>query len=223
MALVILVRHGQTDENINGRISGQGSIPLNTRGQEQARLAAEVVASLGVTHLVSSPLVRARQTADIIAQHVSISIVENPQLREVEYGDWEGQFFHNIRSHPMAQKVSQDPSAVIFPNGEGLVAVQQRGVQVVEALRQQYPQGIIVAVSHGDVIRTVLAHYLAMPFNDYRRINIDNGALSVIELFDHWVRVKAVNFVPQVGKTWLDSHYPTWRRIQDLAATASPS
>ena len=58
MALVILVRHGQTDENINGRISGQGPVPLNARGQEQARLAAETLAPLGITHIFSSPSTR---------------------------------------------------------------------------------------------------------------------------------------------------------------------
>jgi hypothetical protein len=55
-----------------------------------------------------------------------------------------------------------------------------------------------------------------MPFNDYRRLNVDPGALSVLELFDDWVRIKAVNFVPQVGKLWLDSFYPTWKQIQAL-------
>ena len=70
MALVILLRHGQTDENLNGKISGQGPVPLNTRGQEQARLAAEVLATLGVTHIFSSPVVRARQTADLLVQHL---------------------------------------------------------------------------------------------------------------------------------------------------------
>jgi hypothetical protein len=55
-----------------------------------------------------------------------------------------------------------------------------------------------------------------MPFNDYRRLNVDPGALSVLELFDEWVRIKAVNFVPQVGKLWLDSFYPTWKQIQKL-------
>ncbi|MDE0207125.1 MAG: histidine phosphatase family protein, partial [Candidatus Tectomicrobia bacterium] len=68
MALVILIRHGQTDENVSGKISGQGPAPLNTRGQEQARLAAEVLEPLGITHLLSSPVVRARQTAEVVAQ-----------------------------------------------------------------------------------------------------------------------------------------------------------
>ena len=67
---------------------------------------------------------------------------------------------------------------------------------------------------HSDVIRTVLAHYLDMTFNDYRRINVDLGALSVVELYDDWVRVKTVNFVPQPGKLWLESFYPTWKKLQ---------
>lgn len=218
MALVILVRHGQTDENINGRISGQGPVPLNIRGHEQARLAAEVLVPLGVTHICSSPIVRARQTADILAERLQQSIEELPDLREVEYGDWEGKTFGEMRGHPVAHQVFNDPVRAAFPNGESLVAVQQRGVGVIEGLREVHPQGIVVVVSHGDVIRTALAHYLGMPFNEYRRIDLDNGAISVLELFDSWVRVKALNFVPQVGHLWLESFYPTWKKMQALAS-----
>ena len=85
MALVILLRHGQTDENVSGRISGQGPVPLNTRGQEQARLAAEALAPLGITHIFSSQLVRARQTAAFLAERLQKSIEEIPDLREVGY------------------------------------------------------------------------------------------------------------------------------------------
>jgi probable phosphoglycerate mutase len=217
MALVILVRHGQTDENVSGKISGQGPVPLNERGREQAQLAAEVLTTLEVTHIYSSPVVRARQTAEFLAQHLRLGIEESPNLREVGYGDWEGKSFHDIRQHPIAQQVFHDPINAVFPNGESLPAVQQRGVQVIETVRRRHPQGVIVLVSHGDVIRTALAHYLGMPFNDYRRLNVDLGALSVLELFDGWVRVKAVNFVPQVGKLWLESFYPTWKQLQPPA------
>ena len=217
MALVILVRHGQTDENVSGRISGQGPVPLNTRGQEQARLAAEVLAPLGITHLFSSPLVLARQTAEFLAERLQKSIEEIPDLREVGYGDWEGKTFNEMRTHPVAHQVFHDPINAAFPNGESLLAVQQRGIQVIEWVRNTYPQGIVTVVSHGDVIRTALAHYLGMPFNDYRRLDLDNGAISVLELFDDWIRVKALNFVPQVGNRWLESFYPTWKKMQEVA------
>jgi broad specificity phosphatase PhoE len=219
MALVILVRHGQTDENVSGKVSGQGPVPLNARGQEQAQLAAEVLSSLGVTHIFSSPVVRARQTAEVLAQRLQVGIEEVPDLREVGYGDWEGQYFQHLRQHPVAHQVFHDPVHAVFPNGESLPAVQQRGVQVIEAVRRQHPRGILALVSHGDVIRTALAHYLGMPFNDYRRLNQDPGALSVLELFDDWVRVKTVNFIPQVGKLWLESSYPIGQQQQGPAKT----
>lgn len=214
MALVILIRHGQTDENVSGKISGQGPAPLNVRGREQARFAAEVLTGLGVTHIFSSPVERARQTATILAQHLQLSIAEMADLREVEYGEWEGRFFHEIRQSPIAHQVFNDPVHAVFPSGESLPAVQERGVQVIETVRSSHPRGVLAVVSHGDVIRTVLAHYLGMPFNEYRRINLDLGALSVLELFEDWVRVKTVNFVPQPGKLWLESFYPTWQKLQ---------
>jgi broad specificity phosphatase PhoE len=219
MALVILVRHGQTDENVNGRISGQGPVPLNVRGQEQARLAAEVLAPLGITHIFSSPLVRARQTAEFLATRLQKSIKEISDLREVGYGDWEGKTFNEMRTHPVAHQVFNDPINAAFPNGESLLEVQQRGIRVIEWMRGAYPQGIVTVVSHGDVIRTALAYYLGMPFNEYRRLDLDNGAISVLELFDGWIRVKALNFVPQVGNRWLESFYPTWKKMQEMALT----
>jgi broad specificity phosphatase PhoE len=217
MAVVILVRHGQTDENVSGRISGQGDAPLNASGREQAQLAATVLIPLGVTHLFASPVARARQTAEVLAQHLQLPIEEEADLREVEYGEWEGKFFRDIRQHPMAHQVFHDPIQAVFPEGESLPAVQQRGVQVLERLRRQHPHGIMALVSHGDVIRTVLAYYLGMPFNDYRRLHVDPGALSVLELFDDWVCIKTINFVPQIGKQWLESFYPTWKQMQELA------
>lgn len=216
MALILLVRHGQTDENVSGRISGQGPAPLNARGQEQAKLAGEVLASLNVTRLISSPVVRALQTATILDEHLQLGIEQETDLREVGYGDWEGQTFQAIRGDNTFKLALNDPINAVFPNGESLVSVQQRGVRVVETIRQGAAKEVVVLVSHGDVIRMLVAHYLGMTFNDYRRITIDNGAISVIELFENWIRVKAVNFVPQVGNLWLESFYETWQRTQNL-------
>ncbi len=216
MALILLVRHGQTDENVSGHISGQGPAPLNARGQEQAKLAGQVLAPLNITRLISSPVVRASQTATIINAHLQVGIEQEADLREVGYGDWEGQTFQAVRNSNAFRLAMNDPINAVFPNGESLVSVQQRGVRVVETIRQGAAKDVVVLVSHGDVIRTLVAHYLGMTFNDYRRITIDNGAISVIELFENWIRVKAVNFVPQVGNLWLKSFYETWQRTQNL-------
>lgn len=216
MALLLLVRHGQTDENVSGRISGQGPAPLNGRGQEQAKLAAEVLAPLKVNRLISSPVARAWQTATVLDERLKLGIEEEPDLREVGYGDWEGKTFQMVRGENAFKLALNDPINAVFPNGESLVSVQQRSVRVAEAVRQGAAQDVVVLVSHGDVIRMLVAHYLGMSFNDYRRVTIDNGAISVIELFDSWIRVKAVNFVPQVGNLWLESFYETWQRTQSL-------
>lgn len=217
MALVIFVRHGQTDDNVSGRISGQGPVPLNTRGQEQARLGGEVLAPMGVTRLLSSPVARAWQTAEIIASRLKLDIEAGPDLREVGYGDWEGKRFMDIRSEPTAHHVMHNPIQAIFPQGESLLGVQRRGIRTVESIRRTaLTDDVIAMVSHGDTIRTTLAYYLGMPFNDYRRIVVDNGALSVIELFEHESQVKAVNFVPQANNLCLETFYETWLKTQTL-------
>ena len=223
MALVILVRHGQTDENVSGRISGQGPAPLNTRGQEQARLASEALTPLGVTQLYSSPVVRAQQTAAILDEQLKLGIESVVDLREVGYGDWEGKQFNDIRNEPVTKQVMQNPLHAVFPNGESLVGVQQRGVRFIESVRYADLSGVVVLVSHGDTIRTALAHYLGMVFNDYRRINIDNGALSVVELCGSHSRVKAVNFVPRVGNTDLEPFCESWPKTQTLVKQPLPA
>lgn len=217
MTLVIFVRHGQTDDNVSGRISGQGPVPLNARGQEQARLDGEVLAPLGVTRLLSSPVTRAWQTAETIAARLQLDIELVPDLREVGYGDWEGKRFMDIRGEPTAQHVMQNPIQAIFPQGESLLGVQQRGIRTVEAIRREaLDDDVIVMVSHGDTIRTTLAYYLGMPFNDYRRIVVDNGAMSAVELFARESQVKAVNFVPQAHNLCLETFYETWAKTQTL-------
>jgi len=216
MAWVILMRHGQTDENVSGRISGQGPVPLNSRGQEQARLAAEVLAPLGVMRLCSSPVVRAHQTAVMLDERLHIGIEEVADLREVGYGSWEGKQFNDIRGERAAQQVFQNPLHAVFPKGESLLGVQQRGVRFIESIRYSDAAGPMVLVSHGDTIRTALAHYLGLAFNDYRRINIDNGALSVVELCGKQSRVKAVNFVPKAGQMCLKSFSESWQKTQTL-------
>lgn len=216
MALVILVRHGQTDDNVSGRISGQGPAPLNSRGQEQARLAAQALRILGVTHLYSSPVMRARQTAEAIQADLPLAIEEVADLREVGYGDWEGRKFNDIRNEEAAKNVLNDPIRAVFPNGESLLEVQQRGVKAIDRFCQVDLDGVIVVVSHGDVIRTAVAHYLGLTFNDYRRVSIDNGALSAVEINDAGSWVKAVNFVPEATNYDLESFYAIWQKTQTL-------
>jgi broad specificity phosphatase PhoE len=217
MALVIFVRHGQTDDNVSGRISGQGPVPLNTRGQEQARLDGEVLAPLGVRRLLSSPVRRAWQTAEMIGSRLQLEIEPVPELREVGYGDWEGKRFSDIRSEPTAHQVMHNPIQAVFPQGESLLGVQQRGVRTIESIRRTCPADAVIAmVSHGDTIRTTLAYYLGMTFNDYRRIVVDNGAISVIELVEQGSQVKAINFVPQADNLCLEAFYDTWQKTQTL-------
>ena len=90
MTDLILWRHGQTDYNVQGRIQGRVDIPLNDTGREQARRAADDIAALGPTRIVSSPLVRARATAEVLASLTGLSVEIEPGLAEKSFGDWEG-------------------------------------------------------------------------------------------------------------------------------------
>ena len=90
MTDLILWRHGQTDYNLQGRIQGRVDIPLNDTGREQARRAADCIAALGPTRIVSSPLLRARATAEVLASLTGLSVEIVPELAEKSFGQWEG-------------------------------------------------------------------------------------------------------------------------------------
>ncbi|WP_296538025.1 histidine phosphatase family protein, partial [uncultured Actinomyces sp.] len=90
MTDLILWRHGQTDYNLQGRIQGRVDIPLNETGREQARRAADGIAALAPTRIVSSPLTRARATAEVLASLTGLGVEIDPGLAEKSFGDWEG-------------------------------------------------------------------------------------------------------------------------------------
>lgn len=195
-----LLRHGETEWNRQRRIMGRRPVPLSERGRAQLSALAPHLVPLGVTRVFTSPLPRARSTAELIAREIGdVPIVDEDGLTEVDYADWAGKTFPDLVDDPAYRAFRKDPLGTPFPGGgESLLQVRERvfaAMARVSAVADGQPA---IVVSHGDPLRLILCGCLAMDVAQLRRIRVDNGALSAIELTGNWAEVKFVNMRPDL-------------------------
>ncbi|WP_181311037.1 MSMEG_4193 family putative phosphomutase [Nocardioides campestrisoli] len=188
MATVILVRHGRTTANASGMLAGrQAGVRLDEEGVRQARAAAERLADVPLAAVVSSPLERCEQTARLLLerQAEAPALETDERLTECDYGDWQGRKIADLAKEDLWRTVQQHPSAAVFPAGESLAAMSARAVAAVrerdaavEAVSG--PQAVWAAVSHGDVIKAILADALGTHLDQFQRIVADPASVSMV-------------------------------------------
>lgn len=203
MTRLYLIRHGETDWNRSGRIMGTQPVPLNAKGRRQA---AELAAVLAERHkiqplsaLYTSPLRRTVQTAEVLASSCSLPITVEERLREIGVGDWEGRYWRDLDQEPVRLHWYSRPHEARFPNGESLGDVQARALPAVAEALDRHPGGAIALVSHGDVLRAILAHYLGAGLEPTRRLRFDHASLTVLHLSEGTWVVSCVNYRPTPG------------------------
>jgi probable phosphomutase (TIGR03848 family) len=183
MATVILVRHGENDWVKKNRLAGWiEGVHLNENGRSQAKDAAKRLSKLPITALYSSPVTRCLETAEFIAKSKKLKIVELADVGEVRYGEWEGKKIKKLAAKPEWHTVQHYPSRFQFPQGEALREVQFRAIQALETLSATHGQEMIAVVSHADLIKLVLAHYLGVHIDLFQRIVISPASVSVLAL-----------------------------------------
>lgn len=188
MPTVILVRHGRTSANASGTLAGRlPGVRLDEIGVQQAARTAERLAAVPLTALVSSPLERCKQTAKAIAaaQATASTITSERGITECDYGEWQGRPLKDLAKEPLWKTVQGQPSAAAFPGGESLSGMQSRAVAAVRrhdaALEAAHGAGAVwVAVSHGDIIKSILADALGMHLDLFQRIHVDPASVSII-------------------------------------------
>jgi probable phosphomutase (TIGR03848 family) len=201
MATVILVRHGRTTANADGVLAGRApGVRLDETGAAQAAAAAERLAGVSLARVVSSPLERCRQTATAVAkaQTARPRPVTDRGLTECDYGDWQGRALKDLAKEKLWKVVQSQPSAVEFPGGESMRAMQERAVAAVRrhdaAVEAEHgPHAVWVAVSHADVIKSVLADALGTHLDLFQRIHVDPASLSIIRYTEARPFVLGVN------------------------------
>jgi probable phosphomutase (TIGR03848 family) len=192
---ILLVRHGQNDWVQKKRLAGwTPGVHLNETGREQAKAAAARLVDLPVKAIYSSPLERCQETAAAIAAPHQLSVRELPEVGEVRYGQWEGEKIKKLAKDPRWTAVQHYPSRFRFPDGESLAEVQARGAAALEQLAQRHPNELIIVVSHADLIKLVLAHYLGIHIDLFQRLIISPASVSVLTLHERGVmRVARLN------------------------------
>lgn len=182
--LLLLVRHGETPTTgmvLPGRAPG---LHLSDRGRDQAERVAERLAGLPIDGLYSSPLERARETAEPTAARSGLDMHEHAGLIECDFGDWTGAALAELVGLPEWQTVQHSPSAFRFPNGESFVQMQARMVETLEALCTTHLGGVVVCYSHADPIKAALAHALGTHLDLFQRILISPGSVSAISYLE---------------------------------------
>ncbi len=182
MRTILLIRHGETDWNRSGQIMGEQPIPLNATGQRQASDLAAVLRDYPLASLYTSPVLRAVQTTKIVAASRPIAVQEDGRLREIGVGDWAGRFWHELDHEPARLTWYTPPQEARFPNGETLGEVQQRAVLAVQDALTHRPVGTLAFVSHGDVLRALVAHFLKLPLETMRAFRFDHAAVTALTL-----------------------------------------
>lgn len=201
---LLLARHGQTDWNPKQMVMGRSDISINEIGKKQARHLQGWLRDVEIHAVYSSPMPRALETAAILIEgKKGLEIVEEPGVAEIDYGDWVGLTFSEVE-----QKYNQEyndyrfcPSRMKIPGGEAVVDVQKRAVAAIERIRKKHEEQRVLVISHADVSKAILVHYLGIPLDLLQRVGCDNGSLSIYRFGTAWGdRLVALNYFADVKK-----------------------
>lgn len=194
MPTILLVRHGVTDAT-GSRLGGHTDASLNQRGRDQAERVAEDLAEHAIAAVYTSPIVRTRETAAIVARPHGLFPSTARGLVEVDYGDWTDRPLEELREESLWSTIQRAPSRVTFPGGGTIRGMQAAAVAAIEAIADRHDdREVVVAVSHADVIKAVLAHHLGTGLDSFQRIAVSPASVSVLALPDgHAPVVLAMN------------------------------
>ncbi|MPZ91725.1 MAG: MSMEG_4193 family putative phosphomutase [Actinobacteria bacterium] len=196
MTIFYLVRHGVTSHT-GHRLSGRmPDIHLSDAGRSEAEVAASSLAKVRLKSIYSSPMDRCIETARIIADKHGLPARTRRDLAEVEYGSWTNRSLKAVARTKLWSSVQKWPAGTRFPEGESFVEIQSRGVAVLEDLRIRHPKDRICVVSHGDVIRLVMAHYMGIHLDLFQRILVTPSSISVLSVTDSGPLVLTLNAPP---------------------------
>ena len=203
MITLFLIRHGMCDpvgHAIAGRTPG---VHLNEEGRRSAAVLAETLAVYPILAVHSSPLERALETAQPLAARVGVPVELAPALTELDFGAWTGRTLEELRPLPGWRIWNEARGSARIPGGESMAEVLSRALEWVESARHRPHEGIVAAVTHGDVIRALLTHFLEMPVERLLRLEVEPASVSVIRWEGDEPRLLALNWGAAHGPTHL--------------------
>lgn len=182
--LLLLVRHAETPatgKRLTGWLPGHH---LSDAGRRQAQSVAERLGPLPVRAVYSSPLERCWETAEPIAARHRLAVKAVDDLGEVRYGDWQGKSLRVLYRTRGWRELTAGPADFRFPGGETVRETQTRAMAAVQSLLPRHRSQVVVAVSHADVIRLLVAGYLGLPLDLYQRTSISTASVTALLLGD---------------------------------------
>jgi probable phosphoglycerate mutase len=189
----LLIRHGSTDlvgKALAGRMPG---VSLDANGRNQAQQLATRLIDRQVTVIYSSPLERAVETAEPLAQRAGIPILIRDGLTEIDFGVWQGKTVTELEDDREWRRFNMLRGSAPAPEGELMLEVQARMARELDDLRRLHPNQTVAVFSHADVIKAALMMYMGMPLDFHLRLEISPASVSVIELAEWGPRIVSVN------------------------------
>jgi broad specificity phosphatase PhoE len=191
---LILVRHGETEFNRADLFRGRTDLPLNERGKLQARAAADYLSGLDFSAFYSSPLLRAVETAELIAAPHRGEVRPLQFFIDVDYGQWSGKSIEEIKSAWPGEFAlwAGDPEKAVFHGGESMAEVRKRLEEGIEWLAADH-DGRVLLVGHKLINRLILCIFLGLPTSGIWRVEQSNGAINVISRGERGWTVRCMN------------------------------
>lgn len=196
MTLVVLLRHAHSTANESGILAGRlQGIDLSRKGTKQAAELTRRLGKFPIKEIRISPLERCHQTVApwLESTKVKSRFVVDPNLEEVDYGQWTGKKLSSLARKKEWKTVQNTPSKMRFPDGETIAAMSKRAIKALNEGLASRGSGALVIVSHGDVIKSLIAYSLNIKLDDFQRIVVDPASVTIIDFSGSIPRVIALN------------------------------
>lgn len=205
MGVLLLIRHGRTQANVDGILAGRApGVVLDEHGIKTAKELGTRLQDVPIAQVITSPLERTVQTTSLVFSG-QIPVAHEERLLECDYGQWQGKSLKELTTDPLWTVVQQRPDEMVFPDGESMSEMSRRSIEAVREwdtnLSNQHGSDVIwAAVSHGDIIKAICAHALGMSLNSFQKIMIEPASISVIQYGENGSSVAKLN---DTGTGWL--------------------
>jgi len=194
MTIVLLIRHASNDVLKEQRLAGwMPGVHINAEGQREADTLARRLVRISIHAIYSSPLERARDTAQAVASCQKLDVQIREDIGEMRAGEWEGKKISEVNGTEIFKQLQKSPVGVHLPGGESIDEVQARMVAAIDSIVAAHPNQVVAIVSHADPLKAAIAHYLAMDLNQFQRIAINPASVSVIMFGENGPVVLKVN------------------------------
>ncbi|MEN6372727.1 MAG: histidine phosphatase family protein [Armatimonadota bacterium] len=195
-ARILLVRHGRVEWNAKSAYAGWTDLPLDEHGVKEAKMAAKRLGNAAISAVYSSDLVRARRTAEIIAEPHGLSVNIEPGIREINYGEWEGLGIDEVKKaygEDFFRAWVADPENIRIPGGETFGELRDRASAAMARIAALHPGQTIAVVAHKSVNRVLICHWMGIAVGRYKQIEQKNCAINAVMLSKNRTVVETVN------------------------------